>query len=444
MLNYAVQHHILTARVDFTSACLLHYGGKISMLAWYCGQKFMAANQDPNAILSHHIDAQDHKQLEQILRDGFLAGFGRFFSKANKLKMLSWENCISVDKNYDIVAQTMNKEDRNSHVTTLHSNFTYFSTFGHHVSQTMNLKKENLRVCWDSSSKSDPIDWVMNDDLDMEQEPPITFGMTKMNLMHQLYNLWISYPNTEILLALTDIKACFRWLKPTPEVCGTFSYWTGCLGFFFVSTSMVLGVKASANYWELVHRGIKTLMGNTFHSSLMIVQRCRSISTWSLSPQPQPQIQHLLLLNPAASIKIVWMSKAFRNLLKGICMSMTVHPPAAPYHMISCLWWATIMAIFAVYSIPDELLCQYALALDKWMRQLNTFWFVHLGLFVRHMQYDSCNGGWLLVGIERTRRHHLALCTKMFLLYWIGGLVRKVYKMLGGSHMGLSPDDEHV
>jgi hypothetical protein len=94
-----------------------------------------------------------------------------------------------VDKNYDIVAQTMNKEDRNSHVTTLHSNFTYFSTFGHHVSQTMNLKKENLRVCWDSSSKSDPIDWVMNDDLDMEQEPPITFGMTKMNLMHQLYNL---------------------------------------------------------------------------------------------------------------------------------------------------------------------------------------------------------------------------------------------------------------
>jgi regulator of RNase E activity RraB len=49
----------------------------------------MAANQDPNAILSHHIDAQDHKQLEQILRDGFLAGFGRFFSKANKLKMLS-------------------------------------------------------------------------------------------------------------------------------------------------------------------------------------------------------------------------------------------------------------------------------------------------------------------------------------------------------------------
>ena len=61
MLNYAAQYHILTARVDFTSACLLHYGGKISMLARYCGQEFMAANQDPNAILSNHIDAQDHK-----------------------------------------------------------------------------------------------------------------------------------------------------------------------------------------------------------------------------------------------------------------------------------------------------------------------------------------------------------------------------------------------
>jgi len=31
-LSYAAQHHILTAMVDLASFCLLHYGGKISML----------------------------------------------------------------------------------------------------------------------------------------------------------------------------------------------------------------------------------------------------------------------------------------------------------------------------------------------------------------------------------------------------------------------------
>jgi hypothetical protein len=60
----------------------------------------------------------------------------RLTAKDAKMKI-----CTSVNKNVVIVMQTMNKKDRNSNVITIHSNFSFFNTFGHHVSQTMNLKR---------------------------------------------------------------------------------------------------------------------------------------------------------------------------------------------------------------------------------------------------------------------------------------------------------------
>ena len=68
----------------------------------------------------------------------------------------------------------------------------------------------------------------------------------KMNFMQQLYNLQISYPGTEVLLALIDIKSCFRWSKIIPKVYSAFSYWMGHLYFNFVSTIVVFGFKSSA------------------------------------------------------------------------------------------------------------------------------------------------------------------------------------------------------
>jgi hypothetical protein len=89
--------------------------------------------------------------------------------------MLSQGNCASVKKNYELVAKTINKKDKTSHVISVHSNFAYFSAFDHHVSQTMNLKKENVMLCWDGFRKSDPLDWAIYSDGDIEKEPPVTF-----------------------------------------------------------------------------------------------------------------------------------------------------------------------------------------------------------------------------------------------------------------------------
>jgi hypothetical protein len=50
------------------------------------------------------------------------------------------------------------------------------------------------------------------------------------------------------VLALTDIKAYFRWPKINPDVCGTCSYWMGLLGFYYISA-----------LWFLVSRLVQTL-----------------------------------------------------------------------------------------------------------------------------------------------------------------------------------------
>jgi hypothetical protein len=42
-------------------------------------------------------------------------------------------------------------------------------------------------------------------------EPPITFGFIKKQFYTDIYNKRISYPNNTILLAMADIKACFRY-----------------------------------------------------------------------------------------------------------------------------------------------------------------------------------------------------------------------------------------
>ena len=74
----------------------------------------------------------------------------------------------------------MNKEEMHSHLISLSLIFCRFSAFVHHVAQGMNMKKkESPRVVWDGTNKKHPNDQVMNEDVDMENKPIITFGNAK-------------------------------------------------------------------------------------------------------------------------------------------------------------------------------------------------------------------------------------------------------------------------
>jgi hypothetical protein len=226
-LNFEDQSEIQEERVKMADACLLHYAGEIGMLVRYCGGEFTAAHRDVEQILNdvrEYIPTRDLNDMERILREGCPFSIDKRFSKSNKMKLLKQGNQKSVEENKKAVIKTMNKEDRNSHLISVSSIFCRFSAFCHHVPQGMNMKKpESPRIVWDGTNKKDATDEVMNEDVDMSNEPTITFGNTKREFMIRMYNTRISYPSQEIWIGAADIKACFRWPRIHPDACGAFS-----------------------------------------------------------------------------------------------------------------------------------------------------------------------------------------------------------------------------
>jgi hypothetical protein len=66
-------------------------------------------------------------------------------------------------------------------------------------------------LCWDGSTTIKPTDIVMNQVTPITREAPITFGNVKMQMCIDIYKTHITYPTFIILLAMADVKACFRF-----------------------------------------------------------------------------------------------------------------------------------------------------------------------------------------------------------------------------------------
>ena len=126
-----------------------------------------------------------------------------------------------------------------------------------HTAQGMVMKDGKGRVVWDGSTKFDPLDVVMNDYTPTENEPEVTFGTAKKSFYWLIYNLRVSYPKLPILLALADIKACFRFPRIHPDLTGAFGFLAANL--YFLAIAMVFGSNTSAACWEPFCRAIEAL-----------------------------------------------------------------------------------------------------------------------------------------------------------------------------------------
>ncbi len=79
----------------------------------------------------------------------------------------------------------------------------------------------------------------------MVKESPITFGHVKMQIFIHIYNMQISYPNERILIALGDIKACFRFAGIHTDLTKAFGFLANDL--YNLATAMVFGSTTSAS-----------------------------------------------------------------------------------------------------------------------------------------------------------------------------------------------------
>ncbi len=78
-----------------------------------------------------------------------------------------------------------------------------------------------------------------------------------MQLYTDIYNTRISYPTLTILLAMVDVKACFRFPCIHADLTGAFGFLAG--GYYNLATAMVFGSTAYTSSWEPFRRAIQAL-----------------------------------------------------------------------------------------------------------------------------------------------------------------------------------------
>ena len=138
----------------------------------------------------------------------------------------------------------MNKEDRYSHLIPLHPWVCKLGSNLRHSSQGIVDMKRQI---WDSSTKRHPLDLVLNDYTPTTEEAEVTFGTAKLEFYWLIYNMRVSFPEAPILLALADVKACFRFPRIHPDLTGAFGflistyYCLAVLWFWFKHIFYLLG-----------------------------------------------------------------------------------------------------------------------------------------------------------------------------------------------------------
>ncbi len=181
--------------------------------------------------------------------DGYPAQFTFDEPSSNKLELISWGNSKNFTSNQALVKKTMNKEDRYSHLVPMDPILCKLSPYLRHTTQSIVIKEgKSDRIVWDGSTVLKPSDIVMNQITPIAKESPITFGHVKIQVFIDLYNMRISYPTPAILIALADIKACFRFARIHADLTGAFGFLADDL--YNLATAMVFGSTASASSWE--------------------------------------------------------------------------------------------------------------------------------------------------------------------------------------------------
>jgi hypothetical protein len=171
-----------------------------------------------------------------------------------------------------VVRKTMNDKERKSHVIPFSRWVVRASPNARHTSQTIipgkvnpiTEEKKKARLCWDGTTKVNWWETTMNEVTPTEMEAIITFGYVHMLFGIWIYNLRISFPDEDILLAFIDISSCFRWTRIHPDLVGAFGFIIGPL--FYAANAMVFGSIASATSWEPFRRAISALALSYFGS----------------------------------------------------------------------------------------------------------------------------------------------------------------------------------
>ena len=109
----------------------------------------------------------------------------------------------------------------------------------------------------------------------------------------------VSFPEAPILLALADIKACFRFPRIHPDLTGAFGFLVS--DYYCLAVAMVFGSNTSSTCWEPFRRAIEGLSKRFANRPDLVVKHKKYIDMvkWEPhNPLEKPVKAKQCVLNP--------------------------------------------------------------------------------------------------------------------------------------------------
>ena len=381
-LNYLDQEAIEKERVWVMTACAVHYDLDIGLVMRFLGGEYLADWRDVDAIIAKvqpYISKSDCDHIRHLLTEGAPAELVWDEASENKEAFIHRGNDATIVQHWDMVIKTLNKEDRFSHVMTFMRWIVRAAPTARVTPQTMvnaNHPTKKPRLCWNGKSKRSPHETTMNEACSTAKEAPITFGYAYMALCIWIWNLRITFPTEELLLATVDFTACFRFPRIHPDLAAAFGFVIGA--WFFAANAMVFGSITSATSWEPFRRAIAALSEAYFHRSDLLTQHSDYLDMVQWSSEPTPDVSYVQAVADTQNRGVVDNDGHYKptphniyvdeNLLCDLRLRLRQALASA------------IEASFDVMGRPLLHIRQCAIALDKWTKLVVAHRLVLLGL----------------------------------------------------------------
>ena len=252
--TYASQESIPTERrIQFLFLAIIHRLHVPSIIRSLPGN-YTASYRDPDKILTACEAALTPdllSQLKRVLCHHNPSKLRGHVTAQQRQEARKYGNHASVSKHLKKVEITLNKEERNKYVTVFPCWLERFFPNLFLTPQGLICKPgKKDRLVFDGSFTQSPTSTCLNHFTHTSDEIDLHYGSALNRHLVQIYNLRISYPQTDILLFDDDAAGAFRHVKLHPDVAAAHAYSVGQT--LYVPTGSVFGSNVSPHNWEVL------------------------------------------------------------------------------------------------------------------------------------------------------------------------------------------------
>ena len=375
--DYANQAEINVSRIQKILAASFHYDLDIPTLIRFLGGNFTGEYRDVdstmNILKETKCDTKVMEDLHRVFKTGCPNKMNAHSSHKNFMQFLRYGNHSSIDKDIAKTKKAMNKEDRNQFLIPLPMWLARFIKNLHVTPQGLVVKPgKNDRLIWDGSFIPNWQATCINMMLSQATEPEIVYGTTFMKHLESIWNLRITYPNTDILLFDDDVKGAFRHSKYHPDIASAFSFIISNL--LFIPLGGTFGSITSPANFEPIARARTHLAEALSYRRDLLKKYEHIINKVKFSEEPQGNINYVQAVIDKFHKGCSNKEKTKFNMFVDDSLFAQIRG------FIKHAMAASIEALYIILSFPDVIKRQDPLSLDKYFESTCSFKRTQIGI----------------------------------------------------------------